>query len=639
MNIRQSYSGFATTMASRSQVSAQDLDVSRIAQVLWSGRRLICAVAATCALLAGIYGVFIASPIYRATAVLVLQHPDDPLDEQASGRGGGAIDLPAMKTEVEIIQSHGIIYQLVNDLDLMQDAEFNPALSDRGVLNMLRSPDVGEPQNTDAREAVIRNVQSAISAQVRRNTYLFEISAVSRSGDKAALIANQLAEIYLDAQLNTKISGVQAAIEGFSERVSATQRDLLAREDAVASQRALMALTSPEELRVANGQLADVRARLRETRTRAAGARGDAHLRLQAQVEALEGSVQELTANLAAKGQELNRLQQLEREADAARVLYETLLSRLKTSSVLLGLQQSDARLLTPAVTGVYQSPRRALLVVLSCLFGAILAGGYVVVTQLFRAGFRTVEDLENATHRAVLGKIPMLPDTERSRLAAYLTDSPDAPAIEAVRDLRTSLLMSRIDEPPRVILVASALSGEGKTTQAVALAQSFVGLGKRVLLIEGDLRRRTLGQYLTGQPSKGGVVSVLMDQVSLPDAVLPVAPLGVDILPGEVSQTSAADIFASRRFEAMIDEARALYDVIVIDSPPVLLVPDAKILARHADATLFIVAWDKTARRQVMDGLRQFDMVNCPVSGLVLTQIHPEKQVQYGYGYLTEPQ
>lgn len=309
----------------------------------------------------------------------------------------------------------------------------------------------------------------------------------------------------------------------------------------------------------------------------------------------------------------------------------------MKTTSVLLGLQQSDARLLTPAVAGSHLSPRTPLVIVMLLLTGAFLGGAYVIVTQLSRVGFRAVEDLEDATNKAVLGRIPLLPVSERAHLAAYLAENPDAPMVEAIRDLRTSLLMSRIDEPPQLILVASALEGEGKTTQAVALAHSLAGLGKRVLLVEGDLRRRTLGNYIPQKVSKGGGVSVLMDQVALTEATQHEQQLGIDILPGEFSQTSAADIFASRRFETLLNEARSHYDTIVVDSPPVLLVPDAKILARYADAILFVVAWDKTARRHVADGLRQFEVVQRPVSGLVLTQIQSADQVEYGYSYLAE--
>ena len=106
-----------------------------------------------------------------------------------------------------------------------------------------------------------------------------------------------------------------------------------------------------------------------------------------------------------------------------------------------------------------------------------------------------------------------------------------------------------------------------------------------------------------------------------------------VDILLGERSAVNAADFFSSERFNAFLAELRQRYDIIIIDTPPVLVVPDSRILAQKADATIFTVAWDRTSKAQLREALRQFDLVNRPVSGLVLSQIDPAGMKRYGYG------
>ncbi|MCK8463443.1 AAA family ATPase [Aliiroseovarius sp. S1339] len=637
MNIRHGFSGPYGSAAQNRLAPAKDLDLLHIGRVLWRGRATIVALGMVGLLLGAIYSFGIARPKYAATALLVLQQPRDPIMDRNSDIQALSSDLSDMNTELHIIRSRGLVRGLVEQLDLTRDAEFNPAL--RSGMGFLPNASNGPlaAADTDADERVLRNVQNAISARVQRNTRIFSISATSEDRNKAAQMANALAALYLQDQVETKFSAAEDAVTWLSDRVGVLQQELAAREEAVAAMSARMALTSVEGLAIANARLKDARARLNGLQRNAAmdqvkGQSNTTQQRLELQKAALQRSIIELESAVAAQGADLTQLQQLEREAQATRVLYETLLSRLKEASALGGLQQADARVLSAASVGTYQSLQKGLIMLLSMLAGMFAAGIYVLSKQFLHAGFRTADELEQATGKPVLGQIPVIPVEDRSELVPFLADHPTAAVVEAVRNLRTSLLMSNIDQPPQVILTASAMPGEGKTTQAVALAQNLAGLGKRVLLIEGDIRRRTLTQYVADAPERG-IVSVLAGDLSLSDGAHHVPALGADVLLGEVTQTSAADIFASRRFEELMKEARAAYDMIVIDSPPVLVVPDARVIARHADAIIFMVAWDKTTRRQVGEGLRQFQMANCAVTGLVLSQVRPGEMARYGYG------
>jgi polysaccharide biosynthesis transport protein len=156
--------------------------------------------------------------------------------------------------------------------------------------------------------------------------------------------------------------------------------------------------------------------------------------------------------------------------------------------------------------------------------------------------------------------------------------------------------------------------------------------MGKKVLLIEGDIRRRVFSQYLNTSENEG-IVSVLTGTRSFEDTVIHSDMLEADVLLGDKGQSNAADIFSSDRFASMLEELRRKYDVIIIDTPPVLIVPDARVIAQNVDATVFVVKWDKTERQQVIGALREFESVGKPVSGLVLNQISPRGMKRYGYG------
>ena len=296
------------------------------------------------------------------------------------------------------------------------------------------------------------------------------------------------------------------------------------------------------------------------------------------------------------------------------------------------GLQQADSRILSAATPGRYVEPRKSRILALSIILGGMVGVGLVLLRQLTHNGFRTAEDLEAYTGVAVLGQIPRIPVKGRHALIPYLRDKPTSAAAEAIRNLRTSVLLSDIDKPPQVIMSTSSVPGEGKTTQSIALAQNLSGLGKRVLLIEGDIRRRTFTQYFDTSP-KGGILTALAGDIPLDQIVTHDDRIGADVLMGEKSSVNAADVFSSDKFRDFLKAVRGAYDYIVIDTPPVLVVPDARVIGQSVDAIIYSVTWDDSSKSQVSEGLRQFSSVNLRVTGLVLAQIDPKGMKRYGYG------
>lgn len=217
--------------------------------------------------------------------------------------------------------------------------------------------------------------------------------------------------------------------------------------------------------------------------------------------------------------------------------------------------------------------------------------------------------------------------------MLTYFAENPTSAGAEAVRNLRTSVLLSNIDTPPQVIMVSSSIPGEGKTTVSLSLAQNLAGMGRRVLLIEGDLRRRVMSTYFDTK-AQGGMISVLTGKQALSETVVHDPAVGIDVLFGEATKANAADIFASARFAELIAEVRQQYDHIIIDTPPVMVVPDARIIAQHVDAGIFVVRWDSTPRKLVSEALAMFESVNVQINGVLLNNIDLRGMKRYGYGY-----
>lgn len=544
------------------------------------------------------------------------------------------------------------------------------------------------PSEKEVFDKTVENVMDIISASLMRNTFVFSISAKTTDPQKSVDIVNTLAELYIADQIAVKFEATENAVTWLSERVTELEVELKTREDEIKDLRAGSNLVTPEALAALNQQASDMGQRLDDLRATAEGAearledlrdladRGDIDAmkaafsdpvlqrlfndvvtgstqarslfnerfdllvmrdandadRAITQAESLARSYDDLQVQISEKTQELVELQQAEREAEATRVLYETFLARLKETTVQRGLQEADARVLSPAINGQYVEPRKSMILALSLVLGSMIGVGFVLLNQLRHNGFRTADDLERHTGINVMGQLPKMSISRRIQLVPYLISKPTSAASEAIRNLRTSVLLSNIDTPPKVIMSTSSIPGEGKTTNAISLAHNFVGLGKSVLLIEGDIRRRTFGEYFKDTPD-GGLIAALSGDKPINEVVFNDKDLGADILMGEKSSVNAADLFSSDRFHEFLNNAREAYDIIIIDTPPVLVVPDARVIGQCADAIIYSVRWDRTAKGQVEEGMRQFATANLRITGFVLTQIDPKGMARYGYG------
>ena len=679
----------------------REIDLGQLLHTVWRGKFWILLTTLIALLIGGYYAFRMATPTFTASALVALESRQEQVVDLESVMTGLSGDQVTINTEVEVIRSRGLAEKLVLELDLVEDPEFNswlesePKFSIGMVIGTIRTlvlgpPPAGPPPSErTVLDSVIDRVLTVISVSNVRQSYVFQITAVTEDPEKSALIANTLAELYIRDQLDVKFAATEKATEFLTERVSQLQGELEAAESAAKAFNAGTDLVSPEALVGLNRQIKELRDRLGEARAseaqaqarvtalEEAAAAGDlprmaeladdrtldriatllrnnpgtdratfteryeqivARARLEAdraaaQIAALQSTIAQQEAQIERQSGDLVKLQQLEREAEASRLIYEYFLNRLKETSVQQGIQQADSRLLSRAVVPLSPSaPRKSMILALSLVLGAFVGAALIMARELAQNTFRVAEELESRTGYSVIGQIPAIPARRRKNVLKYLMDKPTSAAAEAIRNLRTSLLLSDIDSPPQIIMSTSSIPGEGKTTQSLALTQNLSGMGKKVLLIEGDIRRRVFAEYFEIK-GRQGLLSVLSGEAALEDVVVHEERMKADILVGEKSSINAADVFSSDRFARFLTELREKYDYIIIDTPPVLAVPDARVIGQSVDAIVYTVKWDSTAHRQVLDGLKSFESVNLKVSGLVLSQINVRGMKRYGYG------
>lgn len=558
----------------------------------------------------------------------------------------------------------------------------------RAILSFGQKPGTAldpELEKNRLKDGVVAALLDRVSVSNIRQSLVFNITVETESPTKSALIANTIAEIYILNQIEVKFEATEKATAWLSNRVSELQIELETAEKKVSDFTAQTQLVSIEGLQALERQIKELRYRIdgaataqAETETRldnlksaatpekkleiaqdptlvriASGgldsqgerdsfdaryeaivARVQAELiRANQQLAALKASETELANQISHQGEDLIALQQLTRESEATRLLYEYFLTRLKETSAQEGIQKADSRLLSNSVVPEHASaPKKAQILSLAMILGAMIGSGLVLLREFRTNTFRTATDLEQHTGYTVIGQIPKIPARHRMDTLTYLSEKPTSAAAESIRNLRTSLMLSNLDKKPQVIVSTSSIPGEGKTTVSLSLAKFLSGLGKSVLLIEGDIRRRTLNEYFPSLP-RTGIASVLNGDVKFANAIHRPAGFEADVLAGEKTTVNAADIFSSDTFKSFIKEMRSKYDFIIIDTPPVLVVPDARIIAECADAILFSVKWDSTSKSLVEESMRFFHNSNQRITGLVLSQIDEKGMKRYGYG------
>lgn len=355
-----------------------------------------------------------------------------------------------------------------------------------------------------------------------------------------------------------------------------------------------------------------------------------------------EGSLQAALASARTSVQGVNRqefqLAVLEREVQTNKQLYELFLSRTKETSVSSNLQGSVARIVDPAIpAGAPLRPNKPQIVTAALLLSLLGGALASILRDRLTNTLHGLDEAESRLHHPVLATLPAVRASEAQGMTRSFLDNPRSPHAEGIRTARTSMLLSKFVVAHKVILVTSALSGEGKTTFCTNLAFAHAQT-KRTLLIDCDLRNPQIGLRLGLPVDAKGISNLVSGGADLKDCVHAISGSPLLVMPaGDLPNSNPEEFLLSPLFRDALKSLANRVDIVLVDSPPVAACSDALIIAQQANDTIYVVKARDTPHLLAYRGLERLRRAGASILGLVLTNVDDEPSADTGRRYAYE--
>jgi capsular exopolysaccharide synthesis family protein len=335
----------------------------------------------------------------------------------------------------------------------------------------------------------------------------------------------------------------------------------------------------------------------------------------------------------------------LKREVDINRELYAGLLQRMKETAVSAGLDSTNIQITDPAKVPLWPDrPKKLLNLTLGIVLGLSLGIGLAFFADYLDNTVNKIEEVESTFALPILGAVPTLASVERRKRMKGTTSGQEEKSFElimhqdqasllseAIRNIRTSILFSLPENPPKLLLVTSAEPGDGKTGVSINLAIALSQLGGDILLIDADMHYPDCHRIL-GQDRTPGLSNVLVGDADLGAAIKLTAIPNLYLLPAGQSPLNPAELLGSERMKVVLELLRKQFKHVIIDSPTVLGFTDSVLLSTFADGTLLVIRAGKTVRAAAQRAVRMLNAVNAKILGVVLNHLDLQSN---GNGYL----
>ena len=380
-----------------------------------------------------------------------------------------------------------------------------------------------------------------------------------------------------------------------------------------------------------NAELADLRAKIDVEIKKVKGSLENEVNIATAREKALSKSLDELQNKTGLSMKARIELDELERQKNANKALYQSFLSRSKETSEGQGLERPDAFVISDAEIPLRPSyPVKLLVMVIALFVGVFISGLAVLILEHLDNAISSSSKAEEVTGVDAIGMVPEL--DKGVNIINYLVKRPSSAFAEALRSILTVVHFSNPDEIPKVIMVTSSVPKEGKSSFVLSFATLVAKSGKKVLLIDADMKRPTIAKNLKKE-FEFGLSDLLMGTATAEQVISQDERTGFDFIQSHPNTVNSHNLLGSNKMKTFLDNMRGKYDMIIVDTPPVMAISDCIVLSGIVDTALFVIRWQKTPCEIVKTAIKQLSAFNVNIAGVVLSRVDMEKQSKYSYG------
>jgi capsular exopolysaccharide synthesis family protein len=592
MNSKNLLLGTDVPRPSGTEDRSGEVKLSRVLQIIFRRKLLVVSTALATAGLLATYA-YLATPVYTAEVLIATNQPafGQFMVPLAVAPQSQATEL---MTEIDLITSPAFIRRIAERFDLARDPEFNgpdweQKLISKGTtyiqsilpadllgtkINYGTARDTATPSLTAdmQRSQLIRTISRHLGVSNDGRSLTIRLKFSSSDPDKASKVANALAAEYVKNKAEVRTQLWAAAKATLSQERPTTD-----------------VLGSPliQRLREEEGLL-------------------------KAQYESI----------VAASGPNYARAQVLRRQIDALSQTIKAESEKITNALASDVTAQSDARIISPALSPDRPSyPRMDLFVGAGLLLGAFFGTLGALRAESSERTFTTIRAIENVTGLPALSLVPAI----RGRRKVGATKL-DLYYDESISRVRAILSHPGHNVQTKIVAVTSALPQEGKSTFCAAIGRSAARSGMRVLVVEFDFHCPSLLQVFDQDPGPGDLTDLITGTKTFQEVVRTDRLSGVDFIPIINRTKESQQLINSTQMRMLFQHFSESYDLVIVDTPPVMATADIAALSGIIDTCLFVVCWDKTPRDAVMSGLRQLYMFDVPVGGIVATRVDPKK-------------
>jgi capsular exopolysaccharide synthesis family protein len=561
---------------------------------------------------------FTTKPVYRATvSILIGKTPPKVTKIEEVYQTSPRDEQQYYATQYKILASRALAERAFEELRLAKDYEYR-----------------------DKKDAVgfLRN---QITIEPVKDSQIVLIHVSDGDALRASRIANAVAKVYIQQDIEMRNMASRAAVGFLDKQLVELKRKVQESEEALnkyVQQNKIVTLSDIEqktqglldnlkrERLALETELADNLKRYKEKHPKI--------ISLQAQLEDTKNKIEEETNLLLELNQKMVQYNILKREVDSNQQIYVSMLSMAKETGVSEKLEVSSIYVIDaarpPSVPFKPQTKRDVLLSVVIAIFCGL---GFAFILEYLDASIRTAEDVRIYLDLPFLGYVPSVTearsDTEK---ALVVHQHPTSVITESFRAVRTSILFAfPQDRPLKTILVTAAVPEEGKSFFSANLSQVFSQLNERVILIDIDMRKPKLYKSF-GLEQKNGLSNFLAGSVAMEAIIKPTLIKNLSLVTSGTIPPNPSELLSSGKIHSLLDELKTKFDRIIVDSPPILSVADASLLANMVDGVVLVLKGGSTRMEAVVKAKEKILEAKGKIIGVVVNNISPQKEDRYYY-------